>query len=296
MSKNVISILSYYSSRVVEIPYTDKDQVSPGDQVIFKDGEDKEEFGLVKAVDRPAVEPEAILLGSKILRPVTPNDVQRFDNFTEQSVNALKVCKETIEKYSLEMQVFRANYSFDGNRLLFMFTAEERVDFRELVKDLAKILQKQIYLRQIGPRDKAKMIGGYGKCGRKLCCSTFLGKLESISMDMVRVQSLESKGSSKLSGVCGKLLCCLRYEVAAYKDLRTLLPQMGDIVKLKRTAQAPASEGKVIALDILNKKAKIYFTSTEEYLVFAADDIEKVIRSDAPKSREERYTESLDNN
>jgi len=113
---------------------------------------------------------------------------------------------------------------------------------------------------------------------------------------MVRVQSLESKGSSKLSGVCGKLLCCLRYEVAAYKDLRTLLPQMGDIVRLKRTAQAPFNEGKVIALDILNKKAKIYFTSSEEYLVFAADDIEKVIRSDAPKSREEKYTESLDNN
>ncbi len=279
MAKDVISILSCYTVKVVEIPYNDKVNVSVGDHVVFKDAEDKEEYGIVKSVNKPSIDDDAILQNSKILRPVTPNDKQRYESFVEQGKEAFEVCKKFIIKYELDMQVFSANYSFDGNRLLFMFTADERIDFRDLVKDLAKTLQKQIYLRQIGPRDKAKIVGGFGKCGRELCCSTFLGKLESIGMDMVRIQSLESKGSSKLSGVCGKLLCCLKYEVSAYRELRSLLPEMSDIVRLKKSVQAPSTEAKVIALDVLNKKVKLYFKDSEEYLVFDADDIDKVVRS-----------------
>ena len=227
MVTKVIGIECAYSSSTVEIPFSEKDAVNVGDEVIFKDAEEKEEYGIIKYVDKPASEADKVVFTSKILRRATPNDIQKVDSHTELCKASIKTCNGLIEKLGLDMSVFRAGYSFDGNRIHFMFTSEDRVDFRDLVKELARVLQKQIHLRQIGPRDKAKLIGGYGKCGRPLCCSTWLGKLESINMEMVRIQALESKGSSKLSGACGKLLCCLKYEVEAYRDLRKNIPQMG---------------------------------------------------------------------
>ncbi len=279
MNEKVVTIYDTYGLKNIEIPFTDRLSVRPGDMIVFKDAEDREEFGIVKSVDRPSVSEDGILKNVKILRPATANDVQKFENYRELSQNAVKSCKEFVNKYALQMQVFAANYSFDGSRLLFMFTADERIDFRDLVKDLAKTFQKQIYLRQIGPRDKSKIVGGFGKCGRSLCCNTFLNKLESINMEMVRVQALESKGSSKLSGVCGKLLCCLKYEVEAYKDLRSKLPDIEDIVKIKRGVNTPGGSGRVVSLDVLNQKLKVYFSESEEYLVLEAGDIEKVISS-----------------
>lgn len=287
MATRVVSIYDGYLSKVVEIPYNEKVSVNIGERVIFKDDEARDEFGIVKGIDRPSIDEESILNKSRILRPATPNDVQKFENYGDQSKGALKTCQDLVKKHSLDMQVFKANYSFDGSRLLFMFTAEERIDFRDLVRDLAKAMQKQIYLRQIGPRDKAKLVGGYGKCGRSLCCNTFLTKLESISMEMVRIQALESKGSSKLSGVCSKLLCCLRYEVDAYKSLRKDLPNMGDIVKVKRGVVASSRDGKVIALDVLNKKVKLYFDDKEEYLIVESKDIEKVVKAAETPRRDE---------
>ncbi|MDX9970531.1 MAG: regulatory iron-sulfur-containing complex subunit RicT [Candidatus Gracilibacteria bacterium] len=288
MSEKVILIYDTYGLKNIEIPFTDRTAVRPGDMVVFKDAEDREEFGVIKSVDRPSVSEDGVLKNVKILRPATANDVQKFENYRELSKNAVKSCKEFVTKYGLQMQVFAANYSFDGSRLLFMFTADERIDFRDLVKDLAKTFQKQIYLRQIGPRDKSKIVGGFGKCGRSLCCNTFLNKLESINMEMVRVQALESKGSSKLSGVCGKLLCCLKYEVEAYKDLRLKLPDIDDVVKIKRGIVAPQGTGRVVSLDVLNQKLKIYFTESEEYLVFGAEDIEKVISSGQKYKKSEK--------
>lgn len=279
MNEKVVTIYDTYGLKNIEIPFTDRLSVRPGDMIVFKDAEDREEFGIVKSVDRPSVSEDGILKNVKILRPATANDVQKFENYRDLSQNAVKSCKEFVNKYALQMQVFAANYSFDGSRLLFMFTADERIDFRDLVKDLAKTFQKQIYLRQIGPRDKSKIVGGFGKCGRSLCCNTFLNKLESINMEMVRVQALESKGSSKLSGVCGKLLCCLKYEVEAYKDLRSKLPDIEDIVKIKRGVNTPGGSGRVVSLDVLNQKLKVYFSESEEYLVLEAGDIEKVISS-----------------
>ncbi len=284
MVQKVINIECEYSSKVLDIPFNEKTVVEFGDRVIFKDAEDREEYGVIKGVGTETRDKDKILFSSKILRKATANDIQRVDSFVEHGKNALAICKKLVLKYKLDMQVFSSAYSFDGNRVLFMFTSDDRVDFRDLVKDLAKALQKQIYLRQIGPRDKAKLVTGYGKCGRSLCCSTFLGKLESINMEMVRVQSLESKGSSKLSGACGKLLCCLKYEVEAYKELKKLLPEVSTFVRLKRGTGAPGREGKVIALDILNKKIKIYFPKEEEIGIVSADDIEKVMkRSEANK-------------
>ncbi len=269
----VIGIECGYSSSVVEIPYVETPGVSVvGEEVIFKDAEEKEEYGVIKYVDKDASAKDKILFTSKILRKATPHDIQKVDAHIDLAKSALRKCVDLVSSMGLQMSVFRVGYSFDGNRVHFMFTADDRIDFRDLVKELARILQKQIHLRQIGPRDKAKMIGGYGKCGRPLCCSTWLGKLESIGMEMVRIQGLESKGSSKLSGACGKLLCCLKYEIEAYRELRKKLPNLGSTVRMKGK-----EVGTVIALDILNQKLKMV-SEEGEYGVFEAKDVEKILK------------------
>jgi cell fate regulator YaaT (PSP1 superfamily) len=272
MTTKVIGIQSAYCSDTIEIPFNEKADVVVGDEVIFKDEEDREEYGVIKYVNCDAADKDKVIFTSQILRKATANDIQRVDGNVEKAREAIAQCKALIEKLGVDMNVFRASYSFDGLRIHFMFTSEDRVDFRDLVKDLAKILKKQINLRQIGPRDKAKMVGGYGKCGRPLCCSTWLGKLESIGMEMVRMQALESKGSAKLSGACGKLLCCLKYEVEAYRDLRKGLPNIGEEVRMKKGTKEMA---KVIGLDILNQKMKVVSMSGE-YMNLDRDDAERI--------------------
>ncbi len=275
-AQKVIGISCLYDGTIVEIPFNEKAEVEIADKIIYKDSEEKEEYGEIVYVNKETKNADQILFTSKILRKATPHDLQKLDNYLRQSENALEVCKKLASKYDLQMQPFRAAYSFDGNKLHFMFTAEERVDFRDLVKDLAKALQKQIHLRQIGPRDKAKVVDGYGRCGRRFCCSTFLDQLESINMEMVRAQSLESKGSSKLSGACGKLLCCLKYEVEQYKLLRRGLPTIGSIVKLKKSSAYPNESARVYGLDILNQKLKVALESGEGVTV-AVNDVDKII-------------------
>ena len=237
MSKNaVVGIDCQFSGMLLEIPFIEiYSKYVPGDRVIFKDEEGKEELGVVRYLDREVSDPERVLKSSKILRKLTPHDEQKTENHAVHSKEALADCLKLVSKYELNMQTFRASYSFDGSKVHFMFVSDDRVDFRELVKELAKVLKKQIYLRQVGPRDKAKFVGGYGKCGRQLCCNLFLTKLESINMEMVRDQALEGKGSPKLSGACGKLLCCLKYELQTYRELKKTLPQTGSIVRLKKS-------------------------------------------------------------
>lgn len=272
MENKVIVIECGYSSNMLEIPYNDKSSVEKGDEVIFKDAEGKEEYGVVRHVNRDSIEPDRILFTSKILRKATANDIQKVEANIERAKDCLEKAKVIIANLALDMSVFRSGYSFDGTKIHFLFTSEDRVDFRDLVKILAKDLKKQIHLRQIGPRDKAKMIGGYGKCGRELCCTSWLKKMESINMEMVREQALESKGSSKLSGSCGKLLCCLKYEVDSYKELRKTLPMIGAVVEVKKLGN-----GQVIALDILNQKIKVGFEGRESY-VLKPEDIVKILK------------------
>jgi cell fate regulator YaaT (PSP1 superfamily) len=277
MAKKVVGINCLYSSTVVEAPHKEGSDYAASDNVIFKDEDGKEEYGIVRYVNQDSIDEEKILTSSKILRKATANDLQKVESHVEQSARALASCKDLIEKLNLDMNIFKAGYSFDGNKAHFTFTADERVDFRELVKELAKVLKKQIHLRQIGPRDKAKILGGYGRCGRMLCCNTFLGKLESINMEMVRDQGLESKGSSKLSGACAKLLCCLKYEVEAYREFRKSLPLIGSVIRLKK-AISSSKEGFVIAMDILNQKLRIVLSDREEVAVISASDIDKIVK------------------
>lgn len=276
MTTKVIGIECGYSASVIEIPYSDKIEASSGEDVVFKDEEGNEEHGVVKYLNKDAQDEDKICFTSKILRRATPNDLQKVESHLEQAKRALDISKEIVNTLVLDMNVFRVGYSFDGSKIHFTFTAEERVDFRDLVKELAKVLKKQIHLRQIGPRDKANLIGGYGRCGRKLCCSSFLGKLESINMEMVRVQGLESKGSSKLSGACGKLLCCLKYEIETYRDCKKNLPSVASTVRLKHPISS-CKEGYVFAVDVLNQKIKIQLSNKEEVAIIEPADIDKII-------------------
>jgi len=276
MATKVTGIRSSYSGEVLEIPYSDKIILAVGEEVIFKDAEDKEEYGIVEFLNRDPIDAATISFTSKVLRKATANDIQKVDGNIDKAKVAMDKCKETISRMALDMAVFRTGYSFDGSSVHFMFTSEDRVDFRDLVKELARVLKKQIHLKQIGPRDKAKMVGGYGKCGRPLCCSTWLGKLESINMEMVRAQALENKGSSKLSGSCGKLLCCLKYEVESYRHLRKGLPRMGSLVVAKKsTALKPDEKLKVFAIDILNQRVKVS-TENGEVHTLKVEEIEQL--------------------
>ncbi len=279
MTTKVIKLNCFYSSSTVEIPFSDKYDFLIGDTVIFKDEGGREEAGVVKAVNCDATDKEKVLFESKVLRKATPNDLQKIDGCFSSAEVFLDACRKTVKKLELDMNVFVAGCSFDGTKAHFLFTSEDRVDFRDLVKDLAKILQKQIHLRQIGPRDKAKLVSGYGKCGQPLCCSFWLKEMESVGMDMVRAQGLEGKGSLKLSGSCGKLLCCLKYEVELYKEFKKSLPKIGAKVKVK----GKDGEGFVSALDILNQKIRVSF-ARDDFCVFEPKDIEKVLPNNPVKS------------
>ncbi len=291
MSTKVTGILSEFSGQIVEIPFNEKIDVKVGDAVVFRDADDCEEYGIVKFLNRDTTDKEKILFSSAILRLASPNDLQKVETHNADAEQTLRNCKKLSSKYDLEMQVFRASYSYNGKKLHVTFTAEDRVDFRELVKEMASVFKKQIYLRQVGPRDRAKMLGGHGRCGRVRCSTAFLKDLESINMDMVRVQGLESRGSSKLSGVCGKLLCCLKFEIDTYKELRKKMPKIGDSIRMKKSASPDCQEGWVTGLDILNQKARVEL-ATRGNVVVEGKDIEKVKKGDAWESFE--YKEEKD--
>lgn len=266
-----ISVYDQFTRKEILIPGVETADVEANDYAVFHDEENRENIGKVHFVNREVSEEnEKINKNYSYLRKATANDIQKMEMLGEKGAEAKEKCKEKIKEHNLDMLLEFVEYSLDGNRINFIFTADDRVDFRDLVKDLAKTFQKQIHLQQIGPRDKARIVTGRGKCGKGLCCANWLKNLDSITMDMVRSQNLESKGSSKLSGCCGKLMCCLRYEVEEYKKLKSQLPESGSIVKVKK------GEGKVIGLDILNQTAKILFPD-QSYEIVKAEEIKKVV-------------------
>ena len=165
------------------------------------------------------------------------------------------------------MKIIDANYTFDREQLLFRFLADDRVDFRQLAKDLGSIFKTRIELRQVGIRDKAKEIGGIGPCGRKLCCSNFLTEFDSVSINMAKNQNL-SLNPSKINGVCGRLLCCLKYENDNYTEYKKNLPDLGNKIKTKE------GEGKVVSVDVFKRKYRVLLNETNEIIEILADDDE----------------------
>lgn len=171
--------------------------------------------------------------GKEIIRVADEDDKKKWQHLEKEAKTAHKVCKELSDKHGLDMKLVRAYYSFDDKRLTFTFIADGRIDFRELVKDLTQQFKKLIRLQQIGIRDEARLTGDLGPCGRPLCCATHLQKLESISSDLIDLQQLNHRGSERLSGMCGRLACCLNYERCGYQDMLSKFPPVGARVKTK---------------------------------------------------------------
>lgn len=186
-----------------------------------------------------------------VLRIATPDDDQKAEENRKKEKEAYKICLKKIREHNLEMKLVSTEYTFDNNKVLFYFTADGRVDFRELVKDLASIFRTRIELRQIGVRDEAKMLGGIGICGRELCCNTFLSEFAPVSIKMAKEQSL-SLNPTKISGVCGRLMCCLKNEQETYEYLNSKLPRIGETVKTKG-----GIKGEVQRVDVLRQKVKL---------------------------------------
>lgn len=209
------------------------------------------EYGRVVLGNREIHDEKIISTLKPVIRIATEDDDKVQANNKIKSKEAYGICLEKIKKHELEMKLIDCEYTFDNNKVLFYFTADGRVDFRELVKDLAAVFRTRIELRQIGVRDEAKMLGGMGICGRKLCCNTFLSEFAPVSIKMAKEQNL-SLNPTKISGVCGRLMCCLKNEQETYEYLNSKLPNVGEKLKTK-----DGVVGEVQRVDVLRQKVKL---------------------------------------
>lgn len=203
----------------------------------------------------------------KVIRIANKNDYKKYMNNIRDAKKAMDKCNELILKYGLEMRIVDSSYTFDRDQLIFRFVSDSRVDFRQLAKDLGSIYRTRIVLRQIGIRDKAKEVGGFGPCGRKLCCNSFLTEFDSVSINMAKNQNL-ALNPTKINGVCGRLLCCLKYENDNYKEYKKGLPEVGHKVKVDDI------DCKVISVDVFNKSYNV-ITPNNEILVMELDNESK---------------------
>ena len=205
------------------------------------------------------VEDEKVIQPLKpVLRVATDEDEKVIERNREKAKEAFEICKEKILKHELDMKLVNAEYTFDNNKLLFYFTADGRIDFRELVKDLAAVFRTRIELRQIGVRDETKILGGIGICGRPLCCKTYLSDFVPVSIKMAKEQNL-SLNPTKISGVCGRLMCCLKNEQETYEYLNGRLPSVGDIVHVKE-----GGKGEVQSVSVLRQTVKVIIDNGDE--------------------------------
>lgn len=208
------------------------------------------EFGECVIAPKNISEDQIVAPLKTVIRRATEEDIQRHNENKLKEKEAFDVCLEKISQHGLKMKLIDVEYTFDNNKVIFYFTADGRVDFRELVKDLAAIFRTRIELRQIGVRDEAKMIGGLGPCGRTMCCSTFLGDFAPVSIKMAKEQNL-SLNPTKISGICGRLMCCLNYEQDTYEEIRKRLPKIESIV------DSPFGQGEVIANNVVKESVRI---------------------------------------
>lgn len=224
-------------------------QVKKEDHVIVETARGVE-CGEVAMENRQVSDDNIVKPLKKVIRKATEEDLAQMRKNQEKQISAAKICNEKIAAHKLDMKLVDVEYTFDNNKILFYFTADGRVDFRELVKDLASVFRTRIELRQIGVRDEAKMLGGLGICGRPFCCSTFLGEFQPVSIKMAKEQSL-SLNPVKISGTCGRLMCCLKYEQEAYEDLLRSTPKVGALV------ETVEGKGKVVEVNLLSGLLKV---------------------------------------
>lgn len=259
-----------------KVYYFDPDnlQIKAGDNVIVETARGLE-FGTV-TMDPEAVDEKDIVQPlKKIIRLADEKDMAKHEENMKRKEKALAICQEKVDKHGLEMKLIDVEYTFDNSKVIFYFTADGRVDFRELVKDLASVFKMRIELRQIGVRDEAKMMGGIGACGRSLCCHSWLAEFEPVSIKMAKVQNL-SLNPTKISGICGRLMCCLKYENDIYNELHKGMPDVGEKV---RTEDGFA---KVIDTNVLQNVVKVRLIEQE-----AKGDQEEKLSSDVKSFKKE---------
>ena len=231
--------------------------INKGDHVIVETARGVE-YGTVVGNMKEVEDAKVVQPLKPVLRIATPyDDKQEISNKTKEK-EAFKICLEKIKKHNLDMKLIDAEYTFDNNKVLFYFTADGRIDFRELVKDLASVFKTRIELRQIGVRDETKIKGGIGICGRSLCCNTHLSEFVPVSIKMAKEQNL-SLNPTKISGVCGRLMCCLKHEEDTYEELNRRLPCVGDFV----TAD-DGMKGEVQSVNVLRQLVKVIVTKEDE--------------------------------
>ena len=216
------------------------------------------EMGTVMTDPREVSEESVVQPLKPVIRIATEQDEKQAEKNRQKEKEAFKICLEKIAKHKLDMKLVEAEYTFDNNKLLFYFTADGRIDFRELVKDLAAVFRTRIELRQIGVRDETKIMGGYGICGRELCCHTFLSEFAPVSIKMAKEQNL-SLNPTKISGVCGRLMCCLKNEEETYEYLNSRLPNVGDYVTTD-----DGLKGEVSSVNVLRQLVKVLVEVNDE--------------------------------
>ena len=227
----------------------DGQRFADGDHIII-DTARGEEFGICVGGNHKIPPKNVVAPLRKVLRRATPQDEKTIQENRAKEKRAFEVCQQKIAEHGLDMQLVNAEVAFDGSKILFYFTADERVDFRELVKNLASVFRTRIELRQIGVRDKARMVGGLGICGRPFCCASFLDDFQPVSIKMAKTQNL-SLNPTKISGTCGRLMCCLKYEQDAYESLLKITPKNGALVQ---TDEGP---GTVVDVNLLTGVLKV---------------------------------------
>jgi cell fate regulator YaaT (PSP1 superfamily) len=232
------------------------------------------EFGEVTVVDMPVKETSLVLPLRTVVRVATDEDVEHHKENKRREEEAFSICLEKIAKHGLDMKLIDAQFSFDNSKLLFYFTSASRVDFRELVKDLASVFKTRIELRQIGIRDEAKIMGGLGVCGRPLCCSTFLSDFVQVSIKMAKEQNL-SLNSGKISGCCGRLMCCLQYEYKTYAEEAAKTPPVESVVKT-RDGVGVVTETNPLAATV---KVKLKDKPDSPPVLFNRDDVTIISRA-----------------
>ncbi|MBN2853514.1 MAG: stage 0 sporulation family protein [Clostridia bacterium] len=230
------------------------------------------EFGTVVLVPREVEDKEVVSPLKEVIRIATQEDCDRVKENQIREREAFAACLEKIRQHKIEMKLVDVEYTFDNNKILFYFTAEGRVDFRELVKDLASIFRTRIELRQIGIRDEAKILGGVGICGRALCCNTFLDEFQPVSIKMAKDQSL-SLNPTKISGICSRLMCCLKYEHEAYQELLDQTPSAGSIVKTED------GQGEILSVSLLKGRIRVKIPKKDDIEIkeYSLKDV-KIIR------------------
>ena len=254
-------------------------EVKKGENVIVET-EQGEEIAEVVVPSRMIEEEKLTAPLKKVLRLASPRDIKHAEECRQKEKEAFEVCNKKIKEHNLQMTLTDVEYKFDNSKILFYFIADGRIDFRELVKDLAAIYKTRIELRQIGVRDEVKRIGGNGVCGRELCCCTFLNDFETVSIKMAKEQNI-SLNPSKISGNCGRLMCCLKYEQEVYEEKLKKLPNIGAIVK------TPDGQGEVDSLETLKEVVRVKIKDGDIFKFKKYDVKDITVIKDAVKEQED---------